>query len=97
FHVTGVQTCALPIGQTGSLGLESDFAGPFRGRTCAAVSVEDERWSPAAGMSGAWLLCRKNGPVGPFHVADTDPPLPQRTYAGARSEERRVGHERPVL
>src|SRR5690606_17222228 len=55
-----------------------------------AVSVEDERWSPAAGMSGAWLLCRKNGPVGPFHVADTDPPLPQRTYAGAVVGRRRM-------
>src|SRR5690606_40004366 len=80
FHVTGVQTCALPI---------SSFGGGPMGRLWPATRG---RISPACGWTDA--PARPDVHERPV-LSTTMAPLSTRRAAprGARSEERRVGKE----
>src|SRR5690606_39923328 len=93
FHVTGVQTCALPISRTGRA---APAAAARPGRTEAALpqprapGCADARNRPdPAGDAGAHRL-----PQPPRRAAGRGlRPAATRRMAAARSEERRVGEE----
>src|SRR5690606_39826257 len=80
FHVTGVQTCALPISPSGgsTSGAASDTPTPVRrGASAAGPGNEGSTGNTSTvGASGMSMLAASG-------------------FARARSEERRVGHEWP--
>src|SRR5207253_6720359 len=84
-HVTGVQTCALPISGPGAVADQRFERTQPRG-----LSV-DRRWlRPDRRADGlAYLVAA----AGPKPVAGDDPQRDGRSRRGGRSEERRVGKE----
>src|SRR5690606_40700541 len=87
FHVTGVQTCALPIFPTRSRRKpESDRSGRrAQGRRSPAPSTADLAGPPFLPVREAsTTVSRQNLPC-----------FPAGRSAGRRSEERRVGKGRP--
>src|SRR5690606_40628204 len=79
FHVTGVQTCALPI---------SPHLVPT---LCVATHYEGHQY---AFPRRAWERGPEQAPSGPVHPDIRMPELAQvRGMQAARSEERRVGKE----
>src|SRR5690606_40951369 len=86
FHVTGVQTCALPISQLRPEGRN----GPIV-RTLAAYAEYYERWSQPWERQALLRARPVAGDVrlGERFVALIDP----LRYPEGRSEERRVGKE----
>src|SRR5207302_8000659 len=88
FHVTGVQTCALPIFRQHEIGYR-DFQFIFRrgghgGLNASNIFITDEANRAAGETRQAgyldWAMSAQLG-------------LDQREWVGRRSEERRVGKE----
>src|SRR5690606_40962320 len=77
FHVTGVQTCALPIYERNHCGT------PLRGPREAGGHAAEHRAAPAPARQSADLLRHSVPLSGTGLLRDADP----------RSEERRVGKE----
>src|SRR5207253_6492487 len=89
-HVTGVQTCALPI----SLFSQAAPAGQGRGgggaRGGAAAPAAPSAPAPAKDLTGVWMMRNPPGKNGPWtNYTYTDP----MKNPPSRSEERRVGKE----
>src|SRR5207253_8306170 len=86
-HVTGVQTCALPICVAGFL--EAPDLGVFKGSTRKYVRTLWDRWWPHRDAMQRMVLLSKV-----WRLSGTRPlNHPQRRLAALRSEERRVGKE----
>src|SRR5690606_39847631 len=89
FHVTGVQTCALPISVV-------DFEASFKDTTSYRVFVYDENLNFITVSSGLTIGGVNSGdfiytlPEPGFAIIQ-DPLLPVARVAGSRSEERRGG------
>src|SRR5690606_40018452 len=88
FHVTGVQTCALPISHWR---YEREKLEPAFGNKTRVVIINTPLNPSASVMSRAELelvadLCRKRGAV-----CVSDEVWEHVLFDGARSEERRVG------
>src|SRR5690606_40127233 len=81
FHVTGVQTCALPI-SPGTHWRAASSSGPAH--TPAATANQASSAGPASSATGARSGMRRSSPY--------DEPS-TKTSAVSRSEERRVGKE----
>src|SRR5690606_40324329 len=79
FHVTGVQTCALPI----------CTAGDAPGTAGAAAPAEPAQASGAEAVAAAYRTGSEGGQAAPAAA----PAAPAPTSQTARSEERRVGKE----
>src|SRR5690606_40939288 len=84
FHVTGVQTCALPIYRLEHGRVVSRATGRLRTRTRVLPAVP----RPATAARGPLRAGRHVGQPG------LRPPPPEAVPPGRRSEERRVGKER---
>src|SRR5439155_18017760 len=80
-HVTGVQTCALPI--CCDIPVRPAFAALSRGRTDRSVRTHPPARSGGATVASVWLLR--------FSPSATKPEA--FTSSTKRSEERRVGKE----
>src|SRR5690606_41110982 len=91
FHVTGVQTCALPIFPPpfGTCGLRCFLAAAATGRTTGVEQVGDLSWRLYARGSpnGGWCISIQSPCTGREVL---DPAYRPRSL---RSEERRVGRE----
>src|SRR5690606_39777397 len=90
FHVTGVQTCALPISglQARALGRVSDsLAGTRAVSTGVGIANIRDRLAQAYGEDHRFDI--DNPPEGGFTVTIE---IPFELHEEARSEERRVGN-----
>src|SRR5207253_5645398 len=88
-HVTGVQTCALPILNNGEMEIDL-LLDPF-GASWPDM-LEAARTAEQAGFGGIWTWDHLAGSVhGQPHVLECWTVL--SALAAARSEERRVGKE----
>src|SRR5690606_39551836 len=87
FHVTGVQTCALPIllqRLAGDPRRRAENCGRHPGTVDRAVRLRIH--GDAVDMSEPGLVGRENRPLAPYEFLDA-------LQLAARSEERRVGKE----
>src|SRR5690606_40557723 len=92
FHVTGVQTCALPISAPGGTGAEPPVPLlPSRGETSETSGTVAGCWGGVGLESTAEFSGARVAPGGaPCPASPLGATSPEE---GARSEERRVGKE----
>src|SRR5690606_40616274 len=83
FHVTGVQTCALPICPGAD--------GPIR--LLAVGSLDMERQQPIPRLQSRLLRRRVGDDLFDHRVLVDEPRVAQGRFTLGRSEERRVGKE----
>src|SRR5690606_39419975 len=87
FHVTGVQTCALPIYRC-TADLSAETLSPGARKLLVALPLE----SKLVVLDAQEILSRQPGTYGPCHV-EAELILSAEVPDAIRSEERRVGKE----
>src|SRR5690606_39972144 len=89
FHVTGVQTCALPICRTDSMAQQSEGVdrgdNPARAAALAKAMRSASRDGRQVNMAGLMQMASDGGGM--------EAELTNTETGGERSEERRVGKE----
>src|SRR5690606_39379869 len=86
FHVTGVQTCALPISALAQLGDQLQITGNRFGAITRDISY---RFSPAISVVLGWVNLLIDG----FFDLSEEQRQQIVRWTAYRSEERRVGNE----